>query len=108
MWRQRQAKKDDASAENAAEDTSKKNVNWGTLAYGMLEQGANDFVSSFTSTLDMLAGDFAQEIWILGGLMFGIIDAGINPITAANNYMQETTRKEAEYYAQNASGSKTA
>ena len=108
MWRQRQAKKDDASAENAAEDTSKKNVNWGTLAYGMLEQGANDFVSSFTSTLDMLAGDFAQEIWILGGLMFGISDAGTNPITAANNYMQETTRKEAEYYAQNASGSKTA
>ena len=108
MWRQRQAKQDDASAENAAEDTSKKNVNWGTLAYGMLEQGANDFVSSFTSTLDMLAGDFAQEIWILGGLMFGISDAGTNPITAANNYMQETTRKEAEYYAQNASGSKTA
>ena len=108
MWRQRQAKKDDASAENAAEDTSKKNVNWGTLAYGMLEQGANDFVSSFTSTLDMLAGDFAQEMWILGGLMFGISDAGTNPITAANNYMQETTRKEAEYYAQNASGSKTA
>ena len=62
MWRQRQAKKDDASAENAAEDTSKKNVNWGTLAYGMLEQGANDFVSSFTSTLDMLAVDFAQEM----------------------------------------------
>lgn len=56
----------------------------------------------------MLAGDFAQEIWILGGLMFGISDAGTNPITAANNYMQETTRKEAEYYAQNASGSKTA
>ncbi len=55
-------KKDDASAENAAEDTSKKNVNWGTLAYGMLEHGANDFVSSFTSTLDMLAGDFAQEM----------------------------------------------
>ena len=74
----------------------------------MLEQGANDFVSSFTSTLDMLAGDFAQEIWTLGGLMFGISDAGTNPITAANNYMQETTRKEAEYYAQNASGSKTA
>lgn len=108
MWRQRQAKQDDASAENAAEDTSKKNVNWGTLAYGMLEQGANDFVSSFTSTLDMLAGDFAQEIWTLGGLMFGVSDAGTNPITAANNYMQETTRKEAEYYAQNASGSKTA
>ena len=108
MWRQRQAKKDDASAENAAEDTSKKTVNWGTLAYGMLEQGANDFVSSFTSTLDMLAGDFAQEIWTLGGLMFGISDAGTDPITAANNYMQETTRKEAEYYAQNASGSKTA
>ena len=74
----------------------------------MLEQGANDFVSSFTSTLDMLAGDFAQEIWTLGGLMFGVSDAGTNPITAANNYMQETTRKEAEYYAQNASGSKTA
>ena len=108
MWRQRQAKQDDASAENAAEDTSKKNVNWGTLAYGMLEQGANDFVSSFTSTLDMLAGDFAQEIWTLGGLMFGVSDAGTNPITAANNYMQETTRKEAEYYAQSASGSKTA
>ena len=108
MWRQRQAKRDDASAENAAEDTSKKNVNWGTLAYGMLEQGANDFVSSFTSTLDMLAGDFAQEIWTLGGLMFGVSDAGTNPITAANNYMQETTRKEAEDYAQNASGSKTA
>ena len=74
----------------------------------MLEQGANDFVSSFTSTLDMLAGDFAQEIWTLGGLMFGISDAGTEPITAANNYMQETTRKEAKYYAQNASGSKTA
>ena len=44
----------------------------------MLEQGANDFVSSFTSTLDMLAGDFAQEMWILGGLMFGISDAGTN------------------------------
>ena len=42
--------------------SGKKNVNWGTLAYGMLEQGANDFVSSFTSTLDMLAGDFAQEM----------------------------------------------
>ena len=40
--------------------------------------------------------------------MFGISDAGTNPITAANNHMQETTRKEAEYYAQNASGSKTA
>ena len=78
------------------------------LSIRTLEQGANDFVSSFTSTLDMLAGDFAQEIWILGGLMFGISDAGTNPITVANNYMQETTRKEAEYYAQNASGSKTA
>ena len=83
-------------------------MNWGTLAYGTLEQGANDFVSGFTSALDMLVGDFAQEIWILGGLMFGISDAGTNPITAANNYMQETTRKEAEYFAQNASGSKTA
>ena len=40
--------------------------------------------------------------------MFGISDAGTNQITAANNYMRETTRKEAEYYAQNASGSKTA
>lgn len=62
MWRKRQAKKDDASAENATEDTSSKDVNWGTLVYGMLKQGANDFVSSFTSTLDMLAGDFAQEM----------------------------------------------
>ena len=103
-----QSKKEDGTSEKTAENISKEDVNWGTLAYGTLEQGANDFVSSFTSTLDMLAGDFAQEIWILGGLMFGISDAGTNPITAANNYMQETTRKEAEYYAQNASGSKTA
>lgn len=103
-----QTKKEDGPSEKTTEDTSSKDVNWGTLAYGMLEQGANDFVSSFTGTLDMLAGDFAQEIWTLGGLMFGISDAGTNPITAANNYMQETTRKEAEYYAQNASGSKTA
>ena len=103
-----QNKKEDGASEKAAEDTSKKDVNWGTLAYGTLEQGANDFVSGFTSALDMLVGDFAQEMWILGGLMFGISDAGTNPITAANNYMQETTRKEAEYFAQNASGSKTA
>ena len=103
-----QSKKEDGTSEKTAENISKEDVNWGTLAYGTLEQGANNFISGFTSALDMLVGDFAQEIWILGGLMFGISDAGTNPITAANNYMQETTRKEAEYYAQNASGSKAA
>lgn len=74
-----QSKKEDGTSEKTAENISKEDVNWGTLAYGTLEQGANDFISCFTSTLDMLAGDFAQEIWILGGLMFGISDAGDKP-----------------------------
>ena len=102
-----QTRKEDDMSEKAEEDTPKKDIDLWTLGYGILEQGANDFVSNFTSTLDMLVGDFAQEIWVLGGLMFGVSDVGTNPITAANNYMQETTRKEAEYFAQNASGSKT-
>ena len=102
------SEKENAPSEKAEEYAPKKDVDWRTLAYGVAEQGANDFVSSFTSALDMLAGDFAQELWVLGGLMFGVSDVGTNPITAANNYMQETTRKEAEYFAQNASGSKAA
>ena len=103
-----QTEKADERSEKAAEDTSKKDVDWWTLAYGVAEQGANDFVGNFTSALDMLVGDFAQEMWVLGGLMFGVSDVGTNPITAANNYMQETTKKEAEYFAKNASGSETA
>ena len=100
---------------NSLQPSEKKKTNVSDLILGTAEQGAGQVVQGVTGALDWLFGDLAQEIWSLGGQTINtvagnkpIVGETTNPITAANEWVQETNRREAEYYAKNAEGNKAA
>ena len=84
-----------------------RNPKWGEVLFGTLEQGAGQVVGSVTSFTDMLLGGFAQEVWTLAGQTIGH-DLGTNPISALNNYVQNTRAADAAYYAEAAGDSRIA
>ena len=83
-------------------------VNVGQLAYGVVDQAANQFVGDALGTADFLFGTPYQKLMDYGEEKFGWEDRGENFISAYNKQFQENARKEAEYYAQNASKSELA
>lgn len=91
-----------------------KKVNIAQLIGGTIEQGAGQMVQSYTDSANALFGGFAQELWTLLGETVNtaagkqVVGETTNPITALAEWVRETNRREAEYYAENASGNRTA
>ena len=93
---------------------SSKKVNIAQLIGGTIEQGAGQTVQSYTDSANALFGGFTQELWTLLGETANavagkqVMGETTNPITALAEWVRETNRREAEYYAANASGNKAA
>lgn len=84
-----------------------KDVNYLKLAFAIAEQGAGNVVGGITGAADWLLGDFCQELWTLGGEMFGVTP-GKNPVSWLNSWVQDTRKRDAAYAASLTKGNKFA
>ena len=83
-------------------------VNVGQLAYGVVDQAANQFVGNTLGAVDMLIGTPYQKALDYTEKKLGLPDRGVNALTSYNKRFQEKAAREAEFYAKNASKSELA
>lgn len=87
---------------------AEERVDVGQLAFGVVDQAADQLIGNAVGAVDMLIGTPYQKALDYAEQRFGLPDMGVNGISALNKRLQESAARDAEIYARNASKSELA
>lgn len=94
--------------ESHSDKKDEDKVDVGQLAFGVVDQAADQLIGNAVGAVDMLIGTPYQKALDYAEQRFGLPDTGVNGISALNKRLQESAARDAEIYARNASKSELA